>query len=67
MYNRAELPEEAVNYALSYIKMKPVLSSDERNAFANAFKNLLTIKRNSLRSLVTMEKKEKKLKVDLSN
>jgi len=63
IYERAELYEEAVESSYLYIKMKPILSSDERMTFSNAFKNLLLLKRASLKSLEDQYKKEKKGKV----
>lgn len=60
LYERAERHEEAVNFIYDYIKAKPIMNSDERLCFSNCFKNLLSIKRSSLKYLVTLEKKEKK-------
>lgn len=62
LYDRAENYDEAVEYAVSFIKMKPILNSDERMCFSNVFKNLLLIKRNSLRYLDSLIRKEFKLK-----
>jgi 14-3-3 protein epsilon len=60
LYERAEHYDEAVDYAITFIKMKPILNSEERIVFSNAFKNLLILKRNSLRYLDSIIKKEKK-------
>ena len=48
---RAERYEDAVKYATDYIKLKPVLSYDERNTLSNCFKSLLLLKRTSLNYL----------------
>lgn len=60
LYDRAELHEEASDFALEFIKLKPLLNYDERNTFSNAFKNCIMAKRNSLRYLGALIKKETK-------
>lgn len=60
IYERAELYEESVESSYLFIKMKPILSSEERVVFSNAFKNLLLLKRASLKSLEEQYKKEKR-------
>jgi len=60
IFDRCENYEDAIETSLSFIKMKPILSSDERLTFSNAFKNLLIIKRNSLKYLEDLFKKETK-------
>ena len=60
LFDRAEQYEEAVDNAVNFIKMKPILNSDERACFANVFKNLVNQKRASIRYLESVKKKEKK-------
>ena len=55
---RASRYEEAVNYAVEFVKLKPVLSSEERNTVSNAFKSLLLLKRTSLKYLTQVFKLE---------
>ena len=62
IFDRCENYEDAIETSLSFIKMKPILSSDERLTFSNAFKNLLIMKRNSLKYLEDLFKKERKCK-----
>jgi hypothetical protein len=62
IFDRCENYEDAIETSLSFIKMKPILSSDERLTFSNAFKNLLIMKRNSLKYLEDLFKKERKSK-----
>lgn len=60
LFDRAEQYEEAVDNAVNFIKMKPILNSDERACFANVFKNLVNQKRASIRYLESVKKKRKK-------
>lgn len=62
LYDRAEHFEEAVEYSVNFIKMKPILNADERQCFSNAFKNLYSMKRTSMKYLENLIKKEKKAK-----
>jgi 14-3-3 protein epsilon len=62
LYERAEKYQEMVNFIIKYVEMNPVLVYEEKEILSSGFKNLISSKRSSWRTLKTMEKKEEKKK-----
>lgn len=60
LYERAERFSEMVKNIISFVKLEPNLSNEERNILSAGFKNVISGKRASWRLLNSLEKKEEK-------
>ena len=62
---RAERYEDAVYYICDFIKIKPILNSDERRCLGNCSKQYINTKRESMKHLKDILRKESKPKGDI--
>ena len=58
LYSKTKSFEEAIFFASQFVEKNPKLTKDERNIFANAFKNIITKRRSSWRILSKIEANE---------
>lgn len=59
---RSERYEDAVGYICEFVKIKPILNSDERRCLSNCFKQHISNKRSSMRNFKEILRKESKPK-----
>ena len=64
LYTKAELYKEVINFIKEFIKLNPKLDKEECDILSTGFKNMITDKRNSWLTLNSMERKEKKKKIN---
>ena len=64
LYSKAELYEEAVNFIKEFVQMDPKLNKEECDIISTVFKNMIADKRQSWATLHSMERREKKKKIN---
>ena len=57
LYEKAEKYQEQFKFINKYVELDPKLSKDERNILGSGYKNIISDKRNSLRIINSLEKR----------
>ena len=58
IYEKAEKYQDQFKFINKFIELDPKLSKEERNILGSGYKNIISDKRNSLRTINSLEKKK---------